>query len=77
MNIQSAGTDEGDFVEFVAAGTASKGEFQCAECGYGVTITKTLPTCPMCSGGSWQRSEWAPMHRAAELARQGRPSSEL
>jgi rubrerythrin len=60
-----------DFVELLAAGSASKGEFHCAECGYGVTITRTLPTCPMCSGSSWQRSDWSPLGRARQQARIG------
>lgn len=53
-----------EFVEFVAAGAASKGEFHCAECGYGVTVTRTLPICPMCAGSAWQRADWSPMLRA-------------
>jgi rubrerythrin len=61
--------DEDEFVELLAAGSAGKGEFHCAECGYGVTITRTLPTCPMCSGGSWQRSDWSPLSRAVQQAR--------
>ena len=60
--------DGDDFVELLAAGVQSKGEFHCAECGYGVTVTRALPTCPMCAGSSWQRAEWSPMRRAADGA---------
>jgi hypothetical protein len=35
------------------AGTAARGEFHCADCGYGITVRRTLPTCPMCQGGEW------------------------
>jgi rubrerythrin len=43
------------YVEFLAAGQAAAGEFQCAECGYGVAVQRTLPLCPMCSGTAWER----------------------
>jgi rubrerythrin len=36
------------------AGVAARGEFRCAECGYGVTVRRTLPACPMCRAESWQ-----------------------
>jgi len=35
------------------AGTAARGEFRCADCGYGVTIRRALPACPMCRGEDW------------------------
>lgn len=60
--------DGAEFTELAAAGAPTKGEFHCAECGYGVTVTRTLPTCPMCAGSDWQRSTWSPLHRAAQLA---------
>jgi rubrerythrin len=56
-----------DFVEFVDAGEHAKGEFHCAECGYGVTVYKTLPRCPMCGKGSWEKSAWSPFARAREM----------
>lgn len=37
-----------------AAGTAARGEFHCSGCGYGITVHRVLPTCPMCRGGEWQ-----------------------
>jgi len=53
-----------DYVEFRAAGDMVKGEFHCAECGYGVTIVRALPLCPMCGGSSWEASLWSPFKRA-------------
>ena len=35
------------------AGASARGEFQCAECGYGIVVHRDLPTCPMCHGGDW------------------------
>jgi rubrerythrin len=68
---QYEGTNgELDFVEFAAAGAQSKGEFHCAECGYGVTVTRTLPVCPMCSGSAWQRTTWSPLARAGRAQQQ-------
>lgn len=58
---------EGDFVEFFVAGTAVKGQYHCAECGYGVTVHEELPTCPMCAGTSWEQAAWSPFSRALEL----------
>ena len=43
-----------DFVEFVPAGATAAGEFQCAECGYGVSVQSRLPACPMCAGELWE-----------------------
>jgi hypothetical protein len=56
-----------DFVEFWSAGESVKGEFHCSECGYGVTIVRVLPLCPMCGGESWEQSPWSPFSRASSL----------
>jgi len=53
-----------DYVHFVRMGEHVKGEFHCAECGYGVTIYRELPRCPMCGGESWEQSDWSPFARA-------------
>jgi hypothetical protein len=37
-----------------AAGASARGEFQCAECGYGIVVHRDLPTCPMCHGENWR-----------------------
>jgi rubrerythrin len=57
------GTD--GHVRFLAAGETGKGEYRCSECSYGVTVHRTLPVCPMCSGSSWERAPWSPFSRAA------------
>jgi rubrerythrin len=56
-----------DYVEFWTTGQSVKGEFHCAECGYGVTIVRALPICPMCGGRSWEQSSWSPFGRASAL----------
>jgi len=53
-----------DYVEFWSAGVAVKGEFHCSECGYGVTIHRALPICPMCGGQSWEQTSWHPFSRS-------------
>lgn len=35
-------------------GAAARGDFVCAECGYGVSVHRTLPACPMCRGEEWR-----------------------
>jgi hypothetical protein len=59
------GADE--YVQFWQTGEPAKGEFHCSECGYGVTIFRTLPTCPMCAGVAWEQAAWSPFRRAPEL----------
>ena len=56
-----------DYVEFSAAGDNVKGEFHCAECGYGVTIVRALPVCPMCGGTTWEQTPWHPFTHSASL----------
>jgi hypothetical protein len=63
----AGGEPAGDYVRFVRAGAPVKGEFHCAECGYGVTVYRTLPVCPMCGGGEWEQSDWSPLSRARAL----------
>jgi len=62
-------TDEtsGDVVEFLAAGQQVKGEFHCVDCGYGVTVHKELPRCPMCGNDAWEQSAWTPFARARSV----------
>jgi rubredoxin len=63
-------------VAFLAAGDPAVGEFRCSECGYGVSVSRTLPRCPMCGGrvweayspNSWLISRQAPTTKAAEIA---------
>jgi rubrerythrin len=56
---------EGDYVEFLPAGTAAVGEYHCSHCGYGVTVHAQLPQCPMCSGTTWEPHSWTPFTRAS------------
>lgn len=46
------------------AGKRAKGEFRCLECGYGVTVYRHLPECPMCHGTGWERVPWRPYSRS-------------
>ena len=56
-----------EYVEFLSTGAAAKGEFHCSQCGYGVTIVRVLPVCPMCQGTSWEQSAWSPFGKAQSL----------
>ena len=62
------GAEPGGYVQFWSAGQAVKGEFQCAECAYGVTVFRELPLCPMCGGSSWEQVPWSPLTRAFEAS---------
>jgi hypothetical protein len=56
-----------DYVEFLATGQKVKGEFHCADCGYGVTVCRELPICPMCGCEMWEQSDWSPFARARSI----------
>jgi rubrerythrin len=67
-DVEAAGREPaGDFVDFLAAGARVKGEFHCADCGYGVTVFRALPLCPMCGGDEWEQSAWSPLTRARSI----------
>jgi Zn finger protein HypA/HybF involved in hydrogenase expression len=53
-------------VAFLRAGDEARGAFQCADCGYGVSVQTTLPRCPMCTGRSWAVVQ---RHAAADARR--------
>jgi hypothetical protein len=53
-----------EYVEFAVSGAAVKGEFHCSQCGYGVTIVRVLPVCPMCQGTTWEQSAWSPFGKS-------------
>jgi rubrerythrin len=55
-----------DFVEFWSTGVQAKGEFHCSGCGYGVTIHRSLPRCPMCGGEVWEQTSWSPFSRSQD-----------
>ncbi len=44
----------GDLVRPRPAGDEASGEFRCVACGYGITIARALPRCPMCAGEAWR-----------------------
>ena len=68
QEIGTSRTAADDYVEFWTAGETVKGEFHCSDCGYGVTIVRALPVCPMCGGSSWEQSDWHPFtHGVAPL----------
>ncbi len=56
--------DDG-YVEFWRSGEPAKGEYHCSACGYGVTVYRDLPVCPMCAGTAWEQTAWSPFTRAA------------
>ena len=68
QGIETSRVATDDFVEFWPTGQSVKGEYHCAECGYGVTVFTVLPQCPMCGGRSWEQSTWSPFARAIERA---------
>jgi hypothetical protein len=66
MGTTGAGSDDLrplDYVEFLATGDRAKGEYHCSDCGYGVTVYRALPRCPMCGGRTWEHTAWSPFSR--------------
>lgn len=49
--------------EFLTAGDRALGEYHCAECGYGVSVRRVLPECPMCRGSQWEEPATSPYDR--------------
>jgi hypothetical protein len=67
MTQDTYGSEDGSspgYVQFWATGESVKGEFHCAECGYGIAVCRELPRCPMCGGESWEQAPWSPFARA-------------
>jgi rubrerythrin len=58
--LESAG-----YVEFAATGQPVAGAFRCTACGYGVTVRRELPLCPMCGSTVWELAAWSPFGRRA------------
>lgn len=48
-DVTEAQLDESGF-----AGAHVRGEFRCADCGYGAIVRSALPACPMCGGTAWE-----------------------
>lgn len=55
--------EEDGFVPFYATGETVTGDYSCSVCGYGVSVQRVLPPCPMCGGTAWERSPWRPFTR--------------
>ena len=47
----------------LVSGERAKGEYRCCDCGYGVTIYRELPRCPMCGAETWEQLAWSPFGR--------------
>jgi hypothetical protein len=58
---------DSDYVEFWPAGSQAKGEFRCADCGYGAIVTASLPRCPMCGCEAWETATWSPFRRSLAI----------
>jgi predicted Zn-ribbon and HTH transcriptional regulator len=41
----------------------AKGPLRCATCGYEIVSYRSLPSCPMCRGASWEPAPWRPFTR--------------
>lgn len=54
-----------DVASPLVAGARAKGEYRCSGCGYGVTIHRALPRCPMCGCEEWEQLDWSPFGRAS------------
>lgn len=50
---------------FFAAGLVAPGEYHCVECGYGITVRRVLPECPMCRGVQWEEPSTSPYGRSS------------
>jgi rubrerythrin len=67
MRMASTGLNRAAYLSpALVAGVKVKGEYRCAGCGYGVTIYRELPRCPMCGSGSWEQLARSPFARSAE-----------
>jgi rubrerythrin len=45
----------------LVAGAEARGEYRCTGCGYGVTVYRQLPRCPMCGAEeAWEQLDWVP-----------------
>jgi hypothetical protein len=53
--------DSGSTQSGLAAGAVARGEFHCGGCGYGISVRRQLPTCPMCRGTEWYPSPGRPL----------------
>ena len=39
---------------------ATRIEYRCAACGYGIVVYGQAPSCPMCREARWEHVQWRP-----------------
>lgn len=49
----------------VVSGAVDPGDYVCADCGYGVSVSRSLPACPMCRGHGWRQARRKHVRRAS------------
>jgi rubrerythrin len=52
-----------------SAPAAEPSDFRCAACGYGISVSGALPTCPMCQTTSWDKTFKNTTIRSVEASR--------
>jgi rubrerythrin len=52
-----------------SAPVAKPSDFRCTACGYGISVSGALPTCPMCQTTSWDRTSKNTTIRSVEASR--------
>jgi len=60
MALEVIAQEVGQVESTASTGQPGKGDYRCAECGYGIVAFRTLPECPMCRGTSWTAQGWSP-----------------
>jgi hypothetical protein len=43
-------------------------DYQCATCGYGVSVRDVPDSCPMCRSSVWEPTVWQPFSRLARAS---------
>ena len=61
--VEDVAIDTSGVPVFHGAGSEAEGDFHCTECGYGVTVRRLLPVCPMCRGLTWEDAATSPSAR--------------
>jgi rubrerythrin len=52
-----------------SAPAAKPSDFRCTACGYGISVSGALPTCPMCQTTSWYQTSKNTTIRSVEASR--------
>jgi hypothetical protein len=61
--VEGAALDTDGVPGFLGAGSEASGYYHCADCGYGISVRRLLPVCPMCRGSSWEDATSSPFTR--------------